>query len=309
MALAVAFEDVKKNREKREAPGKTGKSTILFGSRDKPDFPHARFAEQDPGRYTAPHFHIRDQFQVVVGGKGRFGRHDIAPYGVHFTRAYTPYGPLISDAVEGLTFIVLRTQFDPGSYDVPDELDQLMRVPDRNPWHITRQAIFPELRSETLLQPVPEVRDDNGLAAYTLSMKPNTKIHAPSPASGDGQYVVVVKGSVWHENKEYRTPALIFVRPNEGPYEIQTGSAGLEALVLNFPRSQTRSKVAAKSVQASTGFKTWQCALCSFVYDEAAGMPEEGIPPGTRWQDVPETWSCPDCSASKGDFQMIVQEY
>ena len=45
--------------------------------------------------------------------------------------------------------------------------------------------------------------------------------------------------------------------------------------------------------------------LCSFVYDEAAGWPEEGIPPGTRWEDVPETWNCPDCSARKSDFEMI----
>ena len=35
-------------------------------------------------------------------------------------------------------------------------------------------------------------------------------------------------------------------------------------------------------------------------------MPEEGITPGTRWEDVPETWTCPDCSSSKSDFQMSV---
>jgi rubredoxin len=50
----------------------------------------------------------------------------------------------------------------------------------------------------------------------------------------------------------------------------------------------------------------WQCLLCSFSYDEAAGMPEEGIAPGTRWADVPETWTCPDCSANKSDFDMVV---
>jgi rubredoxin len=37
-------------------------------------------------------------------------------------------------------------------------------------------------------------------------------------------------------------------------------------------------------------------------------MPEDGIPPGTRWQDVPETWSCPDCGATKSDFHMVLQE-
>ena len=45
--------------------------------------------------------------------------------------------------------------------------------------------------------------------------------------------------------------------------------------------------------------------LCAFIYDEAAGMPDEGIAPGTRWADVPEAWTCPDCSASKADFDMV----
>lgn len=54
-----------------------------------------------------------------------------------------------------------------------------------------------------------------------------------------------------------------------------------------------------------TGFKRWQCVLCAFVYDEAAGLPDDGIAPGTRWADVPETWTCPDCSAAKADFDMV----
>lgn len=54
-----------------------------------------------------------------------------------------------------------------------------------------------------------------------------------------------------------------------------------------------------------TGFKVWQCILCGFVYDEAEGMPAEGIAPGTRWEDVPDDWICPECSATKADFEMI----
>ncbi|OGA52367.1 MAG: rubredoxin [Betaproteobacteria bacterium RIFCSPLOWO2_12_FULL_62_58] len=45
--------------------------------------------------------------------------------------------------------------------------------------------------------------------------------------------------------------------------------------------------------------------LCAFSYDEAQGIPEEGIPAGTRWADVPDTWSCPDCGASKNEFEMV----
>ncbi len=50
--------------------------------------------------------------------------------------------------------------------------------------------------------------------------------------------------------------------------------------------------------------KVWQCIVCGFVYDEAKGLPEEGIAPGTRWEDIPAGWSCPDCGVAKADFEM-----
>lgn len=53
------------------------------------------------------------------------------------------------------------------------------------------------------------------------------------------------------------------------------------------------------------GYKTWVCVICGFLYDEAAGMPTEGIPPGTRWQDIPLEWLCPECGARKTDFEMV----
>ena len=41
------------------------------------------------------------------------------------------------------------------------------------------------------------------------------------------------------------------------------------------------------------------CLICGWIYDEAAGLPEEGIAPGTRWEDVPMNWVCPECGARK----------
>jgi rubredoxin len=52
-------------------------------------------------------------------------------------------------------------------------------------------------------------------------------------------------------------------------------------------------------------YKTWMCLICGFIYDEAAGLPEEGIPPATRWEDVPINWTCPECGARKEDFEMV----
>lgn len=50
---------------------------------------------------------------------------------------------------------------------------------------------------------------------------------------------------------------------------------------------------------------TYQCIVCGFIYDEAAGMPEDGIAPGTRWNDIPANWECPDCGVAKADFEMV----
>jgi rubredoxin len=49
----------------------------------------------------------------------------------------------------------------------------------------------------------------------------------------------------------------------------------------------------------------WQCMTCGFIYDEAEGLVDEGIAPGTRWEDVPDDWLCPECGTPKSDFEMV----
>ena len=46
----------------------------------------------------------------------------------------------------------------------------------------------------------------------------------------------------------------------------------------------------------------YQCSACFFPYDEAQGLPDEGIPAGTTWDEVPADWVCPDCGTSKENF-------
>ena len=47
------------------------------------------------------------------------------------------------------------------------------------------------------------------------------------------------------------------------------------------------------------------CIHCGFIYNEAEGYAEDGIEAGTKWDDVPDTWVCPDCAAMKTDFEEI----
>lgn len=48
--------------------------------------------------------------------------------------------------------------------------------------------------------------------------------------------------------------------------------------------------------------KKYVCSICGFVYDEAKGIPESGIKPGTKWEELPEDWKCPLCGAPKSAF-------
>lgn len=45
------------------------------------------------------------------------------------------------------------------------------------------------------------------------------------------------------------------------------------------------------------------CTVCGFEYDEEVGYPEEGIAPGTKWEEVPEDFECPLCSVGKELFE------
>ena len=51
--------------------------------------------------------------------------------------------------------------------------------------------------------------------------------------------------------------------------------------------------------------KTWMCLICGWIYDEAAGLPDDGVAPGTPWAQVPMNWVCPECGARKEDFEMV----
>jgi rubredoxin len=51
------------------------------------------------------------------------------------------------------------------------------------------------------------------------------------------------------------------------------------------------------------------CLGCGFLYDEALGLPEHDLPPGTRWSAIPADWVCPDCGTPKSHFEMVELPY
>lgn len=58
--------------------------------------------------------------------------------------------------------------------------------------------------------------------------------------------------------------------------------------------------------EPTDGLGPWQqflCRACGLIYDEGEGDPDSGLPPGTRFADIPEDWACPICGVTKSDFE------
>jgi rubredoxin len=303
MASTVAYDELTETRIHKEVKGGSRWNTYFFQPPKGTRLPQAFLVENTPHRVLRSHFHEVDQFQVIVSGDGTMGKHPVRPYTVHFARAHTPYGP-ITAGDNGLAWLTIRARRDTdGAQFLPEKRDQLEQVAGRNPWQLSKDPVFPDFHEDVALQAVPDIQDDRGLAAYSLRLKPNATTASPDPSGTGGQYLIVVRGSLMRDGKEQRPLTIGYVAPEDGRFELKAGSQGLDVIVLNFPRHDAPVEAVARP--AAAGFKTWRCVLCAFVYDEAKGMPEEGVAPGTRWEDVPETWICQDCGASKKDFEMV----
>lgn len=50
--------------------------------------------------------------------------------------------------------------------------------------------------------------------------------------------------------------------------------------------------------------KKYVCDVCGYIYDPAKGDPDNGIKPGTAFENIPDSWVCPECGAPKGDFSI-----
>ena len=49
--------------------------------------------------------------------------------------------------------------------------------------------------------------------------------------------------------------------------------------------------------------KKWICIICGYIYDEAVGIPDQGVAAGTKFDDLPPDWVCPECGSPKESFE------
>ena len=51
--------------------------------------------------------------------------------------------------------------------------------------------------------------------------------------------------------------------------------------------------------------KKYICPVCQYIYDPERGDPDNDIPEGTAWEDLPDNWRCPICGVPKDEFEEL----
>ena len=255
MPRVVAYEDAKENQFFRRGTMHT--PFLEFPPDFPPEWPVAFLSQGVADRVIRPHYHLRDEFLVVTEGNGKLGRTDVEPYTVFFASAFTPYGPLVGGSERGVSYFVLFPHYEFDAQYLPEKKQELVQKANRQPLQLKCRANFDApLTQGVKLDAMPDIKDDRGLAAYTLSMGPNEETLAPDPCDGDGQYLLVIKGSLWHGGRERKAYTIVFVEPKEGAFPVKAGDQGLQALILNYPRSEVRQE-AKVSIKNDGSAKQW----------------------------------------------------
>ena len=197
--------------------------------------PQAFLVEQDPDTVIEPHFHLEDEFQVMVAGSGSLGRHRVEPVSVHYAGAHTGYGPITAGS-DGLSYFTLRARMDSGAQFLPGARGRMQRVPKRhllgNPVHPSEApelAARRELEVVTILEPQAD-----GIAAWMLRLPAAGTATAPVHPGG-GRFLLVIGGTLQMNGEMLPRLSTIFVSAEEPAPQLRAGSEGLEVLVLQFP--------------------------------------------------------------------------
>ena len=145
--------------------------------------PMAFLVEKGPGAVTRPPFHQVDQFQVVVAGRGMLGDHEFSDGAVHYTDAYSAYGPIVAGK-SGIWWFTLRNRWDPGARYMPADREVLNAARDRRQhWELSTAAmpsvLLGELCEATAVSCRSILEAEDGLAGWRYRIPPWTAMAGP----------------------------------------------------------------------------------------------------------------------------------
>lgn len=199
--------------------------------------PQAFLVEQQPNQIAPPHFHLIDQFQVVVAGGGMFGKRPISDISIHYANAYTTYGP-IAAGPDGLHYITMRNRWDTTlAHFMPKCRDELK--PERRR-HLLIDPVKAATPSDLAALASPAAQslhetEEDGLGMWRYRIPGGQAVDGPDPHSGAGQYWLVLAGGLIMDGWVLSPMSCVFLQAGEQRLELAAAPGGVEMLGLQFP--------------------------------------------------------------------------
>lgn len=60
-----------------------------------------------------------------------------------------------------------------------------------------------------------------------------------------------------------------------------------------------------RTVERGGKLRQYRCIICGYIYDPEKGDVENGVAAGTAFEDIPDSWVCPECGAGKEEFEPV----
>ena len=248
MIYAMSGTDALRKRETILSPGTglTHWGTEFFGPRSSTSTapgPQATMTDMLPNETIVPHFHGVTQFQLFPAGCGTIGKakSELRPLTVQYKDRHTAYGPVVAGP-QGLSFMALRFKTGdsaPVYLDRPGYREKLKPSKRRNllssPVVLSTQPVMQHRKEATWEALFDPHKIDDGMAAQVLRLGAGMKAEGPDPKHAGGYYVFVANGSLIKDGADLPLWSMVVVESNEAGFEIQAGSHGLEALILQYP--------------------------------------------------------------------------
>lgn len=164
--------------------------TDYVGSFDQKSAGPQAYLVRQSAAVLGAHFHEVDQFQVVVSGRGALGREPAKRGLVHYTDAYTPYGPIEADTDGGLEYFTLRREATIGANFMPDAREKRGAAPTD---HFTVSVPQPSRGDRGLVE---LKRSSRGAAAFAVSAVADAVIEFPAAERDRDGYAVIFAGTL-----------------------------------------------------------------------------------------------------------------
>lgn len=197
------------------------------------DEPQAFHVEMGESCTLDVHFHELDQFQVMVSGTGRLGRHEVRAGAVHYTDAHTPYGPIVAGP-PGLGYLTLRRTSDTRTLYMPASRERLGAARADQPASPHRNIEF-DPQSCPNEGPCWHLDEPDGVRIGHVSITAGASAHIALPFPREA-YLVITEGTAYTDVAGQREwlSLVTFLPAAADPVALTAGARDVTALVLMF---------------------------------------------------------------------------